>query len=74
MRREERRKPWPGFGRGRGLHQTLDARILGMQQTRVGLIHDADVRSFFGNMSRKWTMKFPEYRVAMAACMVKLAT
>jgi RNA-directed DNA polymerase len=53
-----------GFRAGRSPHQALDALTVGIQRKRVNWILDADIRSFFDNMSHEWTMKFIEHRVA----------
>jgi group II intron reverse transcriptase/maturase len=53
-----------GFRPGRSPHQALDALAVGIQWKRVNWVLDADIRSFFDNMSHEWTMKFIEHRVA----------
>ena len=53
-----------GFRPGRSPHQALDALNVGIQRKKVNWVLDADIRSFFDNMSHKWTMKFIEHRVA----------
>ena len=44
-----------GFRPGRSRHQALDA--LGIQRKRVNWVLDADIRSFFDNLSHEWTMQ-----------------
>jgi hypothetical protein len=36
---------------------------VGIQRKRVNWVLDADIRGFFDNLSRAWTMKFIEHRV-----------
>src|SRR5260221_4792976 len=52
-----------GFRPGRSSHQALDALTVGIQRRRVNWGLDADIRGFFDNLSREWTMKFIEHRV-----------
>jgi len=53
-----------GFRPGRNPHQALDALAVGIQTKRVNWVLDADIRSFFDNLSHEWAMKFVEHRVA----------
>jgi group II intron reverse transcriptase/maturase len=53
-----------GFRPGRSPHQALDALVVGIQSKRVNWILDADIRSFFDQISHEWTIKFVEHRVA----------
>lgn len=53
-----------GFRPGRSPHQALDALSVGIQRKRVNWIVDADIRSFFDQMSHEWTMQFVQHRVA----------
>src|SRR6267378_1571695 len=53
-----------GFRPGRSPHQALDALTVGIQRKRVNWVLDADIHSFFDNLSHEWTMKFIEHRVA----------
>jgi hypothetical protein len=42
----------------RSQHQALDALNVGIQRKKVNWILDADVRSFFDQMSHEWLLKF----------------
>ena len=53
-----------GFRPGRNPHQALDALTVGIQKKRVNWVLDADIRSFFDNLSHEWALKFVEHRVA----------
>ena len=53
-----------GFRPGRNPHQALDALSVGIHSKRIRWVLDADIRSFFDNMSHEWTLKFVEHRVA----------
>jgi RNA-directed DNA polymerase len=52
-----------GFRPGRSQHDALDALAVAMGQ-KVSYILDADIRSFFDNLSHEWLVKFVEHRVA----------
>jgi RNA-directed DNA polymerase len=52
-----------GFRPGRNPHQALDALSVGLHRKRVNWVLDADIRSFFDQMSHDWTVKFVEHRV-----------
>jgi group II intron reverse transcriptase/maturase len=52
-----------GFRPGRGTHDALDALIVGISGKRVNLILDADVRSFFDEVSQSWLIRFVEHRI-----------
>jgi len=52
-----------GFRPGRGQHDALDALAMGIQAARVNWILDADIKSFFDQIDKKWLMKFMEHRV-----------
>jgi len=43
-----------GFRPGRGTHNALDALVVGIDSTKVNWILDADVRSFFDEISQEW--------------------
>ena len=53
-----------GFRPGRSPHQALDALYVGLVRSKVNWVLDADIRSFFDQMSHEWTMKFVQHRVA----------
>jgi group II intron reverse transcriptase/maturase len=52
-----------GFRPGRGQHDALDALIVGITTQRVNFILDADVRSFFDEVSQSWLIRFVEHRI-----------
>jgi len=52
-----------GFRPGRGAHDALDALAVGIDRTEVNWILDADVRSFFDELSQEWLVRFLEHRV-----------
>src|SRR5674536_350046 len=43
-----------GFRPGRGTHDALDALAVGIESTKVNWILDADIRSFFDEISQQW--------------------
>jgi group II intron reverse transcriptase/maturase len=53
-----------GFRPGRNQHQALDALWVGLTERRVNWVLDADIQSFFDNISHEWMMKFAEHRIA----------
>jgi retron-type reverse transcriptase len=53
-----------GFRPGRSQHDALDALWVGIMRKKVNWILDADVRTFFDNLSHEWLVKFIEHRVA----------
>jgi RNA-directed DNA polymerase len=53
-----------GFRPGRGQHDALDALCVGISSTKVNFILDADIRSFFDDVSQDWLMRFLEHRIA----------
>jgi group II intron reverse transcriptase/maturase len=53
-----------GFRPGRSPHQALDALSVGITRKKVNWMLDADIRSFFDNLSHEWAVKFIEHRVA----------
>jgi RNA-directed DNA polymerase len=53
-----------GFRPGRSQHQALDALSVGITRKKVNWVLDADIRSFFDNLSREWLLKFLQHRVA----------
>jgi RNA-directed DNA polymerase len=52
-----------GFRPGRGAHDALDALIVGIETTKVNFILDADIRSFFNEVSQEWLVRFVEHRI-----------
>ena len=52
-----------GFRPGRSTHDALDALVVGIESTKVNWILDADIRSFFDEISQQWLVRFLEYRI-----------
>jgi group II intron reverse transcriptase/maturase len=52
-----------GFRPGRGAHDAMDALCVGIHSKKVSYILDADVRSFFDEISQKWLVRFLEHRI-----------
>src|SRR5271166_4519217 len=52
-----------GFRPGRGPHDALDALTVGIASRKVNWIVDADIRSFFDEVSRDWLIRFVEHRI-----------
>jgi group II intron reverse transcriptase/maturase len=52
-----------GFRPKRGQHDALDALVVGITDKKVNFILDADVRSFFDEVSQHWLIRFVEHRV-----------
>jgi RNA-directed DNA polymerase len=52
-----------GFRPKRGQHDALDALVVGITSKRVNFILDADVRSFFDEVSQSWLVRFVEHRI-----------
>jgi RNA-directed DNA polymerase len=52
-----------GFRPGRGQHNALDALCVGITTRKVNFVFDADVRSFFDEVSQEWLVRFVEHRV-----------
>jgi RNA-directed DNA polymerase len=52
-----------GFRPGRSQHDALDALVVGIGNTKVNWILDADIRSFFDMVSQEWLVQFVEHRV-----------
>ena len=52
-----------GFRPGRGAHDALDALAYGIDRRRVNWIVDADIRGFFDNLDRDWTLRFLGHRI-----------
>src|ERR1039457_6215628 len=52
-----------GFRTGRGTHDALDALVVGIESTKVNWILDADLRSFFDEISQQLLVRFLEHRI-----------
>jgi RNA-directed DNA polymerase len=52
-----------GFRPGRGQHNALDALCVGITTKKVNFILDADIQSFFDEVSQNWLVRFVEHRV-----------
>ena len=52
-----------GFRPGRSQHNALDALIVGLTSKKVNFILDADIRSFFTEVSQEWVVRFLEHRI-----------
>jgi len=52
-----------GFRPGRGTHDALDALCVGIDSRKVSFILDADIRSFFDEISQEWLVRFLEHRI-----------
>jgi group II intron reverse transcriptase/maturase len=52
-----------GFRPGRGQHNALDALCVGITTQKVNFILDADIQSFFDEVSQNWLVRFVEHRV-----------
>src|ERR1700720_4154208 len=52
-----------GFRPGRGTHDALNALCVAIERKKVNWILDADIRSFFDEISQEWLIKFVEHRV-----------
>jgi RNA-directed DNA polymerase len=52
-----------GFRSKRSQHDCLDALVVGITSKRVNFILDADVRSFFDEVSQSWLVRFVEHRI-----------
>src|SRR4051812_33835687 len=52
-----------GFPPGRGAHDALDAPCVGIHSRKVSYILDADIRSFFDEISQQWLIRFLEHRI-----------
>jgi retron-type reverse transcriptase len=53
-----------GFRPKRSQHDALDVLVVGITSTKVSWILDADVRSFFDEVSQECLVRFIEHRVA----------
>src|SRR5271168_5430629 len=52
-----------GFRPGRGTHDALDALCVGIESRKVNYILDADISSFFDEVSKDWLIRFVEHRI-----------
>src|SRR5579859_2940528 len=52
-----------GFRPGRGTHDALDALCVGIESRKVNFILDADIRSFFDEVSKDWLIRLVEHRI-----------
>src|SRR6201984_3230036 len=52
-----------GFRPGRGAHHAMDALCVGIHSKKVSFILDADIRSFFDEISWEWLIRFLEHRI-----------
>ncbi len=52
-----------GFRPGRSQHDALDALLVGIGSKKVNFILDADIRSFFTEVSQEWVVRFLEHRI-----------
>jgi len=52
-----------GFRPNRNQHDALDALIVGITSKNVNFILDADIRSFFQEVSQEWAVRFLEHRI-----------
>src|SRR6266851_1641382 len=52
-----------GFRPNRSQHDALDALIVGISSKKVNYILDADIRSFFTEVSQQWVVRFLEHRI-----------
>src|SRR5712671_5603729 len=52
-----------GFRPGRGTHDALDALCVGIDSRKVNYILDAEIRSFFDEVSKDWLIRFVEHRI-----------
>jgi len=52
-----------GFRPGRSAHDAMDALCVGIHSKKVSFILDADIRSFFDEISQEWLVRFLEHRI-----------
>jgi RNA-directed DNA polymerase len=52
-----------GFRPGRSQHDALDALHVGINSRKVNFILDADIRSFFTEVSQEWVVRFLGHRI-----------
>jgi hypothetical protein len=56
-----------GFRPKRSQHDALDALIVGISSKKVNYILDADIRSFFTEVSQQWVIRFLKQRIGDSA-------
>jgi group II intron reverse transcriptase/maturase len=52
-----------GFRPKRSQHDALDALMVGIAGTKVNFVLDADIRSFFNEVSQDWLVRFVQHRI-----------
>jgi RNA-directed DNA polymerase len=52
-----------GFRPGRDAHDAMDALCVGIHSKKVSYVLDADIRSFFDEISQQWLIRFLEHRI-----------
>src|ERR1700722_884740 len=52
-----------GFRPGRGAHDGMDALCVAIHSKTANFILDADIRSFFDEISQEWLVRFLEHRI-----------
>src|ERR1700719_926951 len=52
-----------GFRPGRGAHDAMDALVVGIGSKKVNYILDADIRSFFTEVSQQWVVRFLDHLI-----------
>jgi len=52
-----------GFRPKRSQHDALDALVVGISSTKVNYVLDADIRSFFAEVSQDWLLRFLNHRI-----------
>jgi group II intron reverse transcriptase/maturase len=52
-----------GFRPRRSAHDAMDALCVGIHSKKVSFILDADIRSFFDEISQEWLVRFLEHRI-----------
>jgi RNA-directed DNA polymerase len=52
-----------GFRPERSQHDALDALVVAITSTKVNYVLDADVRSFFDEVSQNWLLRFMNHRI-----------
>ena len=63
-----------GFRPKRSQHDALDALIVGISSKKVNFILDADIRSFFTEVSQQWVVRFLEHRIGDTRILRLVAT
>lgn len=52
-----------GFRPKRSQHDARDALAVGISSTKVNYVIDADIRSFFDEVSQNWLLRFLNHRI-----------